>query len=595
MSENAPWGILLGDYLSDDPTQTIPVILPTTQGGFQFRYHDTEAEQAQYFLEHIILNFAASLPLGSLHIHLWDYAIKKRFPYLNALKQYGIFHLASNSQSAEIAFNQMENTCRQRHQDLLNVDTPDLIHYNQNSPYLEPYHLVLIHADDYPDERTSLRRIQALHTAAAEAGIYFLVFGTGDTGSQHHARNYLLKTLPQIDFQRGELTLPDSFPYQQQLGKFFPFERLSINQQSLLQHFAEQAEAAKTEETMEEYLNIPIGMSLDNRQPFYLTLGGKVNNHHILLTGMTGTGKTNFINNLIIQIGEKYSAKAFRLYLMDYKRGTEFKLFQHHPNVEKLFLDNEDIAAAEKLLTDFVGICQERTKLFNHPDINVRDISEYNRKFPNNPIPRILLIVDEFQVMFGDWERSIRINALLNEVARQGRAFGIHMLLATQTLSGVAIKSEVSNQIGLRLTFKVQDMDSAMQIMKENNIHAPQNLEIHQLLYNDKGGNIDGNQICRTDKAPDIDLSIARIRASRSANECLTPEIVTIKKEEREQPSAYESEISQTFSTLGDYSAPTTDHRQEMDDMLDYLKRLDAEQGENDNGEKQNESKGTGE
>ena len=162
-----PWGIQIGDYLSGNAE--IPAILPTAKTGFCLHYDAADEDRAIHFSESAALNLMAELPANSLHVHLIDYnmRVRIRFPHLSELFASGLCRHAGNSAEAESLFNDIEQLVQQRHRNLLGIHTPDLIAYNRQSDDPQPYHLLLINADDYPDERTSWKRLQNLYQAAA--------------------------------------------------------------------------------------------------------------------------------------------------------------------------------------------------------------------------------------------------------------------------------------------------------------------------------------------------------------------------------------------------------------------------------------------
>lgn len=518
-----PWGIPIGNLLRNNDSD-IPVILDSRQTGFCLHYQSEDESRVESWLENIVLGLVAALPLGALHIHLFDYTLRKRFPYLKDLEAHGIYHAALNSSAAESAFNHIESLVQHRHQELLGRHAPDLASYNAHSERPEPWHLLLINADDYPDERSAQRRWQELHQAAAAAGILIIAFTTGVHEERQPARHWLREALPALHLAEGRYQLPDQVLAA--LMQWYPFEPLSLNKDQILDALQAQAAQQQEESALKDYLDIRIGTAADGASPFHLRLGYRKGNHHALLAGRSGSGKTAMLNNLILRIGEQYDSSQLRLYLMDYKEGVEFQAFREHPNVVQIHLDNTDIAAAESLLREFAGTCRERSGLLRQEGLS--NIDAYNARYPHTPLPRLLLIIDECQAMFGashDYARQRRINDLLKTVAKQGRSFGVHLLLASQNLQNVALDEDVRAEIGLRMTFRLSD-NAAQKILAYDNLDAAADLGQYQLLYNDNAGHKNANHRLQTDAPQDIDATIRRIRASRPAHLCLSPHIV---------------------------------------------------------------------
>lgn len=80
-------------------------------------------------------------------------------------------------------------------------------------------------------------------------------------------------------------------------------------------------------------------------------------------------------------------------------------------------------------------------------------------------MPRVLLVIDEFQILFSE-SRQVAEAAeqLLSKLLKQGRSFGIHILLATQTLKGINAQSigSIITQLGCRIALACGQEDSAM-------------------------------------------------------------------------------------------------------------------------------------
>jgi len=135
----------------------------------------------------------------------------------------------------------------------------------------------------------------------------------------------------------------------------------------------------KEEKTFEnkDFLNIPIGYDENGNRQFF-SLGQTSSAYHTLVSGTTGSGKTTFTHNLILQLAEKYNSDQIRLYLFDYKESIEFDRYREHPNVELLHLDNDNYDVVINTLKGFVSEIKTRKELFN--EIKVSDIYNYNKK-----------------------------------------------------------------------------------------------------------------------------------------------------------------------------------------------------------------------
>jgi hypothetical protein len=109
-------------------------------------------------------------------------------------------------------------------------------------------------------------------------------------------------------------------------------------------------------------------------------------------------------------------------------------------------------------------------------------------------MPRILLIVDEFQEFFVDDDRVAQeANLLLDRLVRQGRAFGIHAIMGSQTLDGAYTLSRTTmGQMAVRIALQCSEQDSYI-ILNEDNAAARLLSRPGEAIYNDAAGNVEGN------------------------------------------------------------------------------------------------------
>lgn len=208
--------------------------------------------------------------------------------------------------------------------------------------------------------------------------------------------------------------------------------------------------------------DLPIGWTAGG-DAVPLTLGATSSEHHVLLAGKTGSGKSNLLHVLIHTLCEKYSPAEVDLYLLDYKESTEFTIYADPPLPHaRLVATESDPEYGITVLRHLVDELEQRARRFKQA--GVRDFAEY-RHAGGAGLTRILLVIDEFQVLFSD-QRQIAEAAeqLLSQLLKQGRSFGIHILLATQTLKGINAQSigSIITQLGCRIALACGQEDSAM-------------------------------------------------------------------------------------------------------------------------------------
>jgi hypothetical protein len=127
-------------------------------------------------------------------------------------------------------------------------------------------------------------------------------------------------------------------------------------------------------------------------------------------------------------------------------------------------------------------------------DAGVQDLAAWRLLGKTESMPRTLLIVDEFQELFVEEDKVAQDSSLLlDRLVRQGRAFGMHVILGSQTLGGTyALPRTTMGQMGIRIALQCNEADSAM-ILSDDNTAARLLSRPGEAIYNDAGGLIEGN------------------------------------------------------------------------------------------------------
>lgn len=195
----------------------------------------------------------------------------------------------------------------------------------------------------------------------------------------------------------------------------------------------------------EHTLKTPIGIQ-KNGELFELDIMEHADGPHGLVAGMTGSGKSELINTLVLSLAINYPPSKIGFYLVDFKGGYLGYKFSGLPHVrgQASNLDNNMIQMLENLQAEL----HDRQLLFREAECN--NIDQYNSKI-HELLPHLVLIVDEFAEL--KCEYPVFMNAIMR-IARIGRAFGIHLLLATQLPAGV-IDEQINANMRYRFCFRL--------------------------------------------------------------------------------------------------------------------------------------------
>jgi len=162
---------------------------------------------------------------------------------------------------------------------------------------------------------------------------------------------------------------------------------------------------------------------------------------NLLLGGAVGQGKSNLMLCLIYALAARYSPAELELYLLDFKQGLEFKRFAADedgqgwlPHLKALSLESsQEFGLA--VLRHIEDEMTRRSVQFKR--VGATRLDSF-RELSTEPMPRLVLVIDEFHVLFdGDDAKVDEAVTSLERLAKQGRAYGIHVVLGSQTVSGM--------------------------------------------------------------------------------------------------------------------------------------------------------------
>jgi energy-coupling factor transporter ATP-binding protein EcfA2 len=275
-----------------------------------------------------------------------------------------------------------------------------------------------------------------------------------------------------------------------------------------------------------EGLRLPVGRA--GAQKIQRLDLGEGTAQHALVVGKTGSGKSTLLHALITSLALTYSPQEAELYLIDFKKGVEFKPYAtlELPHARVIAIESE----REFGLSVLQGLTEElhrRGERFRAAGVD--HIADYRRK-TGQPLARILLVVDEFQEFFTeDDSLASQASQLLDRLVRQGRAFGLHVLLGSQTLGGTySLARSTIDQMAVRIALQCSEADSRI-ILADDNPAARLLSRPGEAIYNAANGLVEGNNLFQVAWLPDAqrDGYLKRINtAAASGKDPIGPQVV---------------------------------------------------------------------
>lgn len=235
-----------------------------------------------------------------------------------------------------------------------------------------------------------------------------------------------------------------------------------------------------------------------------------------LLVGRPGSGKSTLLHTLVGGLTTLYSPGELELYLIDFKEGVEFKAYAEeglpHARMVAIESDREFGLSVLQSLEAELSRRGELLRATGGRHAGLQALREATRE----KLPRVLLVFDEFQVLFARNDKlGLAAASLLETIIRQGRGFGIHVLLGSQSLSGLdALGAHVPQLLPVRILLPAADAD-ARKVLGDGN-DAGQYLTTHgDGILNASGGAVEANERFKGALLPEADR-IARLRRLRA-------------------------------------------------------------------------------
>ncbi len=220
--------------------------------------------------------------------------------------------------------------------------------------------------------------------------------------------------------------------------------------------------------------------------------------NHTLICGRSGSGKSNFLHVLIQNLAFYYAPNEAQLFLLDYKEGVEFNAYTDPAILEHVRLVS--VASSVSFGVSFLSWLDKETKrrgeLFKQ--FNVKDLSDYRK---HGEMPRLIVVIDEFQVLFSDSaiKEKERVERYLNTILKKDRSYGVHLILATQTMHGADSNKSLMAQIANRIALPM-DAEDSESILSDD---VACELVRPEGIFNNNGGHQKYHTKMSIPKAPD--------------------------------------------------------------------------------------------
>ena len=379
--------------------------------------------------------------------------------------------------------------------------------YNAQAGELaEPYRILVV--ADFPSgfEGESWRRLISIARSGARCGVYTLIL--------RDVRQPLPPELMIEDLEMASTVIErkgGKFTWQDEVFGQFPLTLDPPPDEDTLTKIAHRVGVAAKEAShvevnfdsiapkLEDFwtqsaaseLAVPIGRMGATRLQYFRCGRGVA--QHSLVAGKTGSGKSTLLHAMVTNLAMWYSPDEVEFYLIDFKKGVEFKVYADYglPHARAIAVES-DREFGLSVLQRIDAELGRRGDVFRRA--GVQDLGAYRKIENAEVLPRVMLIIDEFQEFFTEDDKLAQdAQLLLDRLVRQGRAFGVHVFLGSQTIGGSGgLARTTIGQMGIRIALQTSEADSQL-ILGDNNSAARLLSRPGEAIYNDAGGAVESN------------------------------------------------------------------------------------------------------
>lgn len=503
----------------------IPAILPYTSANATGFCIDSYCEnQVMELMQTLAFRILLSIPVELVKCHFIDlHSFGQSTKLFNRLAEKAERitkgALISDKNGLSSLISELESHIYQLNRNEL-LDATSLIDYNADPSHIAvPYHFVFFTCIHDKVDKDILARIYSLCSGrnASTCGIYFF-YTYADNRQNNQQQNDPLTDLLGISTLITKETNGYRFSnsiYGKSFEERYVFEpemKNPANLNMIIDAIEKKAANIKPQVvsfdqmledmmTLGEYWNgstidgitIPIGRKGAGAKGIVnFNIAGKTADYFAMIGGRPGYGKTVLLHDIICNGAIIYPPQELEFYLIDCTNGTGFKPYEHLPHARFISITKQR-EYTDSAIGYLVNEMYRRAELFKKAGEQTGEAVEKIEKYrtvTHVVLPRILVIIDEFQVLLEKKDSSvsnsvsIKIGRTLEKIIREGRKYGISIVFCTQSFTDIYLNTDL---ITLRIAFNLKESDSIKVLGSGNDAAAHLTKKGEAILNNSNG------------------------------------------------------------------------------------------------------------
>ena len=466
----------------------VPALVPFVETkGIVYLYRKVELDFSKIFIQNLLFELINKITPNKIEIVIYDPTfLGSHFNMINKvnLENVNVELLTEENKLNERLLKYIEYSKELINNKLFSYDS-FIDYWNKSEDSDKSYSVFVINDSNFiSNNSTTVNHINRITANTKNNNSFFIL--TDEESSKD-----------KFSFFNSEFTIQNLTKYYNDLIIDLEYEKA---QEKLLKNLGEikireeQKPIAIETHDIKDGLKIKIGTSVLKRKNFYFRFGCGTENYHAIIGGQSGKGKSVLLNTIINNTMNSYKESEVKFVLFDCK-GVEFNEYKNNKFVIEC-QSTADISLVVEKLKIIEEEFEKRRELFKTN--NVKSIEALLEK--NITLNRIVCIIDEFQFLFSQSDYKIGQFAedlLVNKIIRTGRSFGIHLIVATQSL-GDGVRRSILDNIPLRIALGMNESQSNSFVSYNNN--SAKNLERGLAIYNNSNGELDSNELIKVDK-----------------------------------------------------------------------------------------------
>lgn len=183
---------------------------------------------------------------------------------------------------------------------------------------------------------------------------------------------------------------------------------------------------------------------------------------HVIIAGITGSGKSNFTRWLLLQLLEKNTPKQLQLVIMDLK-GSEFFMYESLPHLMKPIISSTRCPDYKEKAIEYLSFLEEEVTrrqgiLY---DSGCRDYQGYVSKNKTLQYSYLVVIIEEISII--STEKAVQER--LRKLASLSRSAGVSIILTTQYPYARVISTDITGNCAAKFCFKVETTSQSITVI----------------------------------------------------------------------------------------------------------------------------------